>query len=108
MAVSPKPARLDSLCVKETTNETYAQWLLGSSSEPTALTMYPVFPAQNRDYCKQGACVFSKRSEECRTLGRVPRRWEDNIKTDFKETGCENVSWIQLARGHSPVSIRFT
>jgi hypothetical protein len=24
--------------------------------------------------------------------------WEDNIKTDFKEIGCESVDWIQLAQ----------
>ena len=22
--------------------------------------------------------------------------WEDNIKVDFNETGCENVDWIRL------------
>jgi hypothetical protein len=25
-------------------------------------------------------------------------RWEDNIKTDIKETGCKFVDWIQLAQ----------
>jgi hypothetical protein len=27
------------------------------------------------------------------------RRWEDNIKTDLKETKSERVEWIQLAQG---------
>jgi hypothetical protein len=26
------------------------------------------------------------------------RRWRDDIKADFKETGCQNVDWIQLAQ----------
>jgi hypothetical protein len=32
-----------------------------------------------------------------RPLGRPVRRWEDNIKMDIKEIGCENVDWIYLA-----------
>jgi hypothetical protein len=31
-------------------------------------------------------------------VGRPRHRWEDNIKTDLKELGCEVVKWIQLAR----------
>jgi hypothetical protein len=26
------------------------------------------------------------------------RRWEDNIKMDLKETGCERVEWIHAAQ----------
>jgi len=26
------------------------------------------------------------------------RRWEDNIKIDFKETVCESVCWIDVAQ----------
>jgi hypothetical protein len=33
-----------------------------------------------------------------RQLGRRRRRWEDNIKRDFKEIGCEGVNWINLAQ----------
>jgi len=31
-------------------------------------------------------------------VGRRPRRrWEDNIKTDLQEVGCEDMDWILLA-----------
>jgi len=33
-----------------------------------------------------------------RPLGRPRRRWEDNIKMDLKEVGCEGVDWIELAQ----------
>jgi len=33
-----------------------------------------------------------------RTLGRPRRRWEDNIKMDLKEVGCEGMDWIDLAQ----------
>jgi hypothetical protein len=32
-------------------------------------------------------------------LGRPRRRWEDNIKTDFQEVGCESMdlsSWLRI------------
>ena len=29
-----------------------------------------------------------------RPLGRLRRRWEDNIKMDLQEVGCEGVDWI--------------
>ena len=32
-----------------------------------------------------------------RPLGRPRRRWEDNIKMDSKEVGCDTVDWIDLA-----------
>jgi hypothetical protein len=32
-----------------------------------------------------------------RTLGRPRRGWEDNIKMDFQEVGCEGMDWIKLA-----------
>jgi hypothetical protein len=31
-------------------------------------------------------------------LGSSCRRWEDNIKIDLSETGCEVVDYIQLAQ----------
>jgi hypothetical protein len=34
-----------------------------------------------------------------RPLGRPKRRWEDNIRTDLRETGCEGVDWMRLAQG---------
>jgi hypothetical protein len=30
---------------------------------------------------------------------RHRHRWEDNIKTDLKEVGCERVDQIHMARG---------
>jgi hypothetical protein len=33
-----------------------------------------------------------------RPLGRPGRRWEDNIKMDFQEVGCEGMDWIDLAQ----------
>ena len=32
-----------------------------------------------------------------RPLGRPRRRWEDNIKVDLQEVGCEGMDWIDLA-----------
>jgi hypothetical protein len=47
----------------------------------------------------ENACrVLVGKPERKRPLGRHRRRWEDNIKMDFKETGCENVDWIQLVQ----------
>ena len=33
----------------------------------------------------------------CRVLGRPRRRWEDNIKMDLREVGCDPGEWIALA-----------
>jgi len=33
-----------------------------------------------------------------RPLGRPRRRWEDNIKVDLQEVGCEGMDWIELAQ----------
>jgi hypothetical protein len=32
-----------------------------------------------------------------RPLGRPRCRWEDNIRMDLMEIGCENVDWMHLA-----------
>ena len=34
-----------------------------------------------------------------RPRGRPRRRWEDNIKMDLQEVGCEGMDWIELAKG---------
>jgi hypothetical protein len=51
------------------------------------------------------SCIFSKLkyivfdcSEGLRTLGRLGRRWEDNIKMDLKNTEWEDMDWIYLAQ----------
>jgi len=33
-----------------------------------------------------------------RPLGRPRHRWEDNIKMDLQEVGCESMDWIDLAQ----------
>jgi hypothetical protein len=42
--------------------------------------------------------VLVGRPEGKRPLGRPRRRWEDNIKMDFRETGIDGANWIQLAQ----------
>jgi hypothetical protein len=35
-----------------------------------------------------------------RLLGRPRRRWEENIKLDLQEVGCENgSSWLRIGTG---------
>jgi hypothetical protein len=38
------------------------------------------------------------------TTGGLGRRWEDNIKVDLKEVGCEGAHWIYLV--HNSVKWR--
>jgi hypothetical protein len=33
-----------------------------------------------------------------RPLGRPRGRWEDNIKMDLREVGCEGMDWMELAQ----------
>jgi hypothetical protein len=42
--------------------------------------------------------VLVERPEGKRPLGRRRRRWEDNIKMDFRETGIDGANWMQLAQ----------
>jgi hypothetical protein len=42
--------------------------------------------------------VLVVRLEGKRPLGRPRRRWEDNIKMDFREGGIEGANWIRLAQ----------
>jgi hypothetical protein len=41
--------------------------------------------------------ILVGKPEGNRTSGRPKRRWEDNIKTDLQEVGCESMEWIDLA-----------
>jgi len=34
-----------------------------------------------------------------RSLGRPRRKWEDNIKLDLQEVGCESMDWIDVDQG---------
>jgi 3-oxoacyl-ACP reductase-like protein len=42
--------------------------------------------------------VLVGNSEEKQPLGRPRRRWEDNIKMDLQEVGCEGMDWMDLAQ----------
>jgi hypothetical protein len=48
----------------------------------------------NRDVYR----VLVGKSEENRLLGKPRRRWEDNIKVNLHEVGCEGMEWIELAQ----------
>jgi len=42
--------------------------------------------------------VLVGKPEGKRLLGRPRHRWEDNIKTDLQEVGCEGMAWIELTQ----------
>jgi len=42
--------------------------------------------------------VLVGKPEGKRPLGRPRRIWEDNIKMDIQEVGCEGMDWIELAQ----------
>ena len=42
--------------------------------------------------------VLVGKSEGNRPLGRIRRRWEDNIKMDLQEVRCGGMDWIELAQ----------
>ena len=42
--------------------------------------------------------VLVEKPKGRRPLGRLRRRWEDNIKMDFQEVGCGGMNWIELAQ----------
>jgi len=41
--------------------------------------------------------VLVGKPEGKRPLGRLRRRWEDNIKMDLQEVGCGGMEWTELA-----------
>ena len=41
--------------------------------------------------------VLVGKPERKRPLGKPRSRWEDNIKMDLQEVGCEDMDWIDLA-----------
>jgi len=43
--------------------------------------------------------VLVGKPEGERPLGRLRRRWEDNIKTDLQDVGCGVMDWIDVAQG---------
>jgi hypothetical protein len=47
----------------------------------------------------RGVCrVLVGKPEEKRPLGRPTLRWEDNIKADLQEVGCECMDWIEVVQ----------
>jgi 3-oxoacyl-ACP reductase-like protein len=40
--------------------------------------------------------ILMGKSEGKGPLGRPRRRWEDNIKMDLQEVGCEDMDWLDL------------
>jgi hypothetical protein len=42
--------------------------------------------------------VLVGRPDVKRSLGRLRRRWEDNIKMDLRETEFDGTNWIRLAQ----------
>jgi hypothetical protein len=42
--------------------------------------------------------VLVGKPEGKRPMRRSRHRWEDNIKMDLKEVGCEAMDWIRLAQ----------
>jgi len=42
--------------------------------------------------------VLVGKPEGKRPLGRLRRRWEDNIKLDLQVVGCGGMDWIELAQ----------
>jgi len=42
--------------------------------------------------------VLVGKPEGKRPLGRPRRRWEDNIKMDLQEVGCEGMEWIEMTQ----------
>ena len=55
-------------------------------------TIFPR-PLQFRNVCT----VLVRKAEGKRPLGRPRHRWEDNIKMDLREVGCDPRDWITLA-----------
>ena len=48
---------------------------------------------------RRGLCgVLVGKPEGKRPLGRLRRRWEDNIKMDLEEVGYGVVDWIELVQ----------
>jgi hypothetical protein len=42
--------------------------------------------------------VLVGKPERKRSLGRLRRRWEENIKMNLQEVGCGGMDWINLVR----------
>jgi hypothetical protein len=43
--------------------------------------------------------VLVGKPEGKRPLGRPMRRWENNIKMELQEVGCEGMMWLRIGTG---------
>jgi len=48
--------------------------------------------------------VLVRKPDGKRPLGRLRRRWEDNIKMDLQEVGCGDMDWIRQVAGNCECS----
>jgi hypothetical protein len=64
----------------------------------TKIFMLPSADARMRESRGVYRCLVGK-PEGKGPLGRLRRRWENNIKMDFQEVGCEDMDWIDVAQG---------
>ena len=42
--------------------------------------------------------ILVGKPEGKRPLGKPKRRWEDNIKMNLQEVGCEGMDWVEFIR----------
>ena len=49
------------------------------------------------DQSRNAYRVLVGKPEGKRPCGRLRRRWEDNMKMDLREVGCDPREWIDLA-----------
>jgi len=58
---------------------------------------------QERERERHEKCLqhFGQTNKVKRPLGRLTRRWRDNIKTKYSKTGCVDVNWVHLAQAGS-------
>jgi hypothetical protein len=57
------------------------------------LAVYVACMGERRDVYR----VLVGTTDGKRPLGRPRHRWEDNIKMDVQEVGCECMDWIDVA-----------
>ena len=50
------------------------------------------------EHFRNAFTVLVGKPESKRHLGRPKLRWEDNIKMDLREVGCDAGDWIDLAQ----------
>jgi hypothetical protein len=47
---------------------------------------------------RNGHIILVGQPERKRPRGTHNHRWEDNIKMDLREIGCEDVNWMHVAQ----------